>query len=133
MLPWCFAYDNINYVRYLSSYLLEMSHLEEDHPDVVSYFRAGRFSVQTGDDNLFGRIPVDQTCEETVNKDTQMPGGTKGFNLNPGAVNKYYVIAEYRSIFMRQLKHMLHLSSSKSKQTDLQPSRMAKMKRTLNH
>ena len=74
MLPWCFAYDNINYARYLSSYLLEMSHLEEDHPDVASYFRAGGFSVQIGDDNPFGRIPVDQTCEETATKDTQTPG-----------------------------------------------------------
>jgi len=26
-IPWCFAYDNINYARYLSSYLSEMSHL----------------------------------------------------------------------------------------------------------
>ena len=25
MVPWCFAYDNINYARYLSAYLLEMS------------------------------------------------------------------------------------------------------------
>ena len=126
MLPWCFAYDKINYARYLSSYLLEMSHLEEDHPDVVSYLRAGGFSVQIGNDNPFGRIPVDQTCEETVNKDTQTPGGTKGFSLKPGAVNKYYLIAEYRSVFMRQLKDMLHLSTSKSKHTDLQPSRIAK-------
>jgi len=50
-----------------------------------------------------------------VNKDTQMPGRTKGFSLKPGAVNKYYLFAEYRSVFIRQLKH-----------TDLQPSRIAK-------
>ena len=65
MIPWCFAYDKINYARYLSSYLLEMSHLEKDHPDVSVYLRCGGFSVQIGDDNTFGRIPVDQTCEET--------------------------------------------------------------------
>ena len=41
----------------------------------------GGFSVQIGDDNEFGRIPVDQTCEETVNKDTQAPGREKGFSL----------------------------------------------------
>ena len=33
MIPWCFAYDNVNYARYLSSYLSEMSHLGEEHPD----------------------------------------------------------------------------------------------------
>ncbi len=98
MILWCFAYDNVNYARYLSSYLSEKSHLEEDHPDVVAYFKPDGFSVQIGAENPFARIPVDQTCEETVNKDTQTPGRTKGFSLKPGAVSKYYLIAEYRSI-----------------------------------
>ena len=75
MLQHCFAHDSINYTRYLSSYLLEMSHLEKDHRDAVSYFRDGGFPVQIGDDNPFGRIPVDQTCEEGLNKDTQVRGG----------------------------------------------------------
>ena len=56
--------------------------------------------MQIGDDNPFRRIPADQTCEETVNKDTQTPGGTRGFSLKPEPVSKYYLIAEYRSIFM---------------------------------
>ena len=98
MIPWCFAYDKVNYARYLSSYLSEMSHLGEEHPDVLAYLRSGGFSVQIGAMNTFG---VDQTCEETVNRDTQTPGVTKGFSLKPGAVSKYYLIAEYRSIFMR--------------------------------
>ena len=54
----------------------------------------GCFSVQLGDSNPFGRIPIDQTIEETVNKDTQTPGGTKGFSLKPGAVAKYYMNTE---------------------------------------
>ena len=100
MVSWCFAYDNLNYARYLSAYLLEMSHLDEDHPDVIGYFRAGGFSVQIGYDNPFGRIPVDQTVEETVNKDTQTAEGTKGLSLKPGAVSKYYLVAEFRSILI---------------------------------
>ena len=90
MIPWCFAYDNVNYARYLSSYLSEMSHLGEEHPDVLAYLRSGGFSVQIGATNKFDKIPVDQTCEETVNRDTQTPGGTNGFRLKPGAVSKYY-------------------------------------------
>ena len=85
MIPWCFAYDNVNYARYLSSYLSEMSHLVKEHPDVLAYLRSGGFSVQIGATNTFGRIPVDQTCAETVNRDTQTPGGTKGFSLKSGA------------------------------------------------
>ena len=66
-----------------------------------------------------------QTCEETVNRDTQTSGGTKGFSLKPGAVSKYYLIAEYRSIFMRRFKEMLHLGTPATVQhTDLQASRI---------
>ena len=126
LIPWCFAYDNINYARYLSSYRSEMSHLEDEHPHVFTNLKSGGFAVQLGEDNPFGKIPVDQACEETVNKDTQTPGGTKGFNLKPKAVNKYYLVAEYRSIFMRNLKDMLHLSKSICHHNDLQKSRIAR-------
>lgn len=125
MVPWCFAYDNLNYARYLSAYVSEMSHLEEDHPNILEYFRSGGFAVQIGECNPFGRIPVDQTCEETVNKDTQTPVGTKGFSLKPKAVSKYYLTAEYRSIFMRQWK-LLHLNNSSSLHNDLQQSRITR-------
>jgi len=57
-----------------------MSQLYIDHPGVYTHFMNGGFSVQIGSKNPFGRIPVDQTIEETVNKDTQRPGGTKGFS-----------------------------------------------------
>ena len=88
--------------------------------------KSGGFAVQLGEDNPFGKMPVDQACEETVNKDTQTPGGIKGFSLKPKAVNKYYLVAEYRSIFMRKLKDMLHLSKSSCHHNDLQKSRIAR-------
>ena len=113
LIPWYFAYDNINYARYLSSYLSEMSHLEDEHPHVFTHLMSGGFAVQLGEDNPFGKIPVDQACEETVNRDTQTPAGTKGFSLKPKAVNKYYLVAEYRSIFMRKLKDSVSLEQMK--------------------
>lgn len=86
MIPWCFAYDRINYARYLPYYYAQMSQLPSTHPDVYTEFMEGRFSVQLGSANPFGRIPVDQAIEEKVNKDIQTAGGTKGFSLKPGAV-----------------------------------------------
>ena len=47
-VPWCFAYDNVNYARYLSAYLSEMSHLPEEHPDASKYVSSGGLSVQLG-------------------------------------------------------------------------------------
>ena len=40
---------------------------------VGMHFMQGGFSVQCESQNSFGSIPVDQTIEETVNKDTQTP------------------------------------------------------------
>ena len=68
----------------------------------------GCFSVQLGDSNPCGRIPIDQTIEETVNKDTQTPGGTKGFSLKPGAVAKYYMTTEYRIDYLRKLRDTIN-------------------------
>ena len=67
----------------------------------------GGFSVHIGSQNPFGRIPVDQTIEETVNRDTQTAGGTKGFSLNRAAVERYYLTSEYRSMYLRQLRQMV--------------------------
>ena len=65
-----------------------MSHLEEEHPEAFKYLRSGEFSVQ------IGKVPIDQACKETVNRDTQTAGGTKGVSLKAGAVSKYYLVAE---------------------------------------
>ena len=69
---------------------------------------------------------VDQTIEETVNKDTQTPGGTKGFSLKPCAITKYYLTAEYRSMSLRQLRQMRGLGGSKLNHPDLQQPRINK-------
>lgn len=53
-----------------------MTNLQYGHEDIHTYFMDGEFSVQMGQNNPFGKIPMDQTTEETVNQDTQTPGGT---------------------------------------------------------
>uniref|UniRef100_H3B9B3 Uncharacterized protein n=1 Tax=Latimeria chalumnae TaxID=7897 RepID=H3B9B3_LATCH len=75
-----------------------------------------------GDHNTFRRIPVDQAIEETVNKDTQTAGGTKGFSLKPAAVSKYYLTAEYGSTCLKQLHDMIELQSPGLSYADLEPS-----------
>ena len=51
---------------------------------------------------------MDQTIEETINKDTQMPGGTKGVSTKKGAVFNYYITADYRATCVRQLRYMVN-------------------------
>ena len=126
MIPWCFAYDRQNYAKYLSVYHSQMTALPEEHPQIYTHFTGGGFSVQMGKDNPFGRIPVDQTIEETINKDTQTAGGTKGFSTKPSAVSKYYLNAEYRSTALKQLRSVIEVDSPHNIHSDLQPSRVKK-------
>ena len=88
------------------------------------HFQQGGFSIQIGSSNPFGRIPVGQAIEETVNKATQTPGGTKGFSLKHGAVTRYYLTSEYRSKFLRQLRCVVGRNDYQVNHPDLHLSRI---------
>ena len=124
MIPWCFAYDHQHYARYLPVYYADITRLSVEHPDVYDHYIHGGFAVQLGSSNTFGKIPLDQTIEETVNKDTKTPGGTKGFSLNVGAVTRYYLTAEFRSTCMRKLREMVKICTPGVTHVDLEPSRI---------
>ena len=52
-------------------------------------------------------------------------GGTKGFSLNPGAVSRFYLTAEYRSTCVRNLREMVeHKTPGVIIHADLEPSRI---------
>ena len=126
MIPWCFAYDKLNYARFLSYYYATMSRLTIDHPEVHQQFMQDGFSVQIGSQNPFGRIPVDQTIKETVNRDAHTPGGTTGFSLNRAAVERYYLTSEYRSLYLRQLRQMVGRGMSHLSRPDLHMPRITR-------
>ena len=93
MVPWCFFLDKINYARYLHIYYAQMSRVQETSPVLHDHFLNCGLSVQLRNEHPFARIAVDKITEETVNKDTETAGWTRGFSLKPGAVSRYYLIA----------------------------------------
>ena len=81
--------------------------------------------VQMRNEHPFARIAVVQTTEETVNKDTQTAGGTRGFSLKSGAVSRYYLTAEHRAEALRQLRQEISVQGSViTKHTDLEKARI---------
>ena len=124
MIPWCFAYDRLNYARYLSAYYAHMINLQTDHPQIYQHISNGGFSVQLADDNPFGRIPVDQATQVTVNKDTQTVGGTNKYSQKSGAVKRYYLTAEQRGAFLGQLRDMTQVNKSAFHHSELQKPRI---------
>ena len=77
MITWWFAYDKVNYARFLPFYYATISRLPIGLSEVHQQFMQGSFSVQFDGQNPFGRIPVDQNIEDTVNRDTQTAGGPR--------------------------------------------------------
>ena len=73
-IPWCFAYDKVNYARHQPVYYAEMMNLLSEHPDVYGNFMAGNFAVHLAEKSPFGRIPVAKATKVTVNKDTKTSG-----------------------------------------------------------
>ncbi|KAG1651429.1 hypothetical protein GQR58_027101 [Nymphon striatum] len=126
MIPWCFAMDKTNYSRYLPVYYAQMTQLEQTCPDLHTHFLNGGFSVQLRQANPFAKIAIDQTVEETVNKDTQTAGGTKGFSLKQSALTWYYLTAEHRAEALRQLRDLISSGQSREglNHADLQSSRV---------
>ena len=108
----------------MSPYYAQMTNLPEKIPRVYETFKAGQFSVQMSNNNPFGRIPVDQATDVTVNKDTQTPGGTARFSLKAGAIKRYCITSEYRSAFLGQLRDKVQGNRSNVCQTELQRPRI---------
>ena len=69
MIPWCFAYDKVNYARFLTPFFAQMTNLAEKNPEVQIAFTSGSYSVQLNSNNLFGRIPVDQRQKHSKDHD----------------------------------------------------------------
>lgn len=103
MLPWLFSYDRINYSRYLTHYCYDIQCLEKSNPSANQALEAGAFSVQRSF-NPFSRVAVDQTIEQTINRDTKTKGGILGFSQSASAVHKWVMTAHERAAITRGCK-----------------------------
>ena len=95
-LPWMFAYDRHNYSRYLPVYWLQMLKLPKTHPKAHAYLSSGNFGVQRTVQQ-FSICPVDQTIEQTLNRDTKTKGGIVGFSIYKSAVQRWILNAHERA------------------------------------
>ena len=97
IIPFIFAYDHINYARYLPALLGEMLSLELDYPDIYERFKASEFSAHFADEGSFSRCETDKVIEMILNKGTKTPGGTTGFSPSVNAVRISEVNASYKA------------------------------------
>ena len=122
IIPWLFAYDRVNYARYLPYYYVSMTRL-----DIIRVCEKN-FAKVDSLCNLEHQIPsqkFQQTRQlETINRHTQTSGGTKGLSLKPAAVSKYYLSAYFRSIALRELRRSVNEPKLQLIHEDLQHTRI---------
>lgn len=119
IIPWFFAYDRINYARYLPVYLLEMLNLEKTHPLVNKYLHNGEFVAQRQNVYGFSGIAMDQTIEQTANRDSKTKGGLTGISRNPNAVHRWMLSHHLRAQISLSCENLAGINSRKRSKKDL--------------
>ena len=88
-----------------------MMSLEEKHPAAREALQAGEFLVQRSTSSSFSQVAVDQTIEQTINRDTKSKGGIIGFSLNKGAVQRWLLTSHERAAITQAYREMAGLPS----------------------
>lgn len=73
LLPWFFAFDHVNYARWLSVHLCDMLQLQETNQDIFQHFNEGHFVVSKSK-RAFSTIGIDHAHEQN-NKCVKGDGG----------------------------------------------------------
>ena len=126
IIPFAFAYDNINYAQYLTTMPADMSTLNDDFSEINQEFVAGNFATQLSSAGKFSRCEIDKVIEITLNRDTKTLGGTTGFSTNTNAVKRWEINASYRASLRRVFHQHLQYKSSKYDHKDLSSARILK-------
>lgn len=101
--------------------------LGNTHPDAHKKLSEGEFAVQMGNTNGVGQTPVDQTIEETINRDSKVKGGIIGFNKKKNTVQRWILTPHERAAFTQLCKRMVGSTrNEKGKHKESSKTRMNK-------
>ncbi|KAJ4940926.1 hypothetical protein JOQ06_027216 [Pogonophryne albipinna] len=126
MMPWFFAYDRVNYARYLPAYWLEMMNLPVTHPSCHSDMNVkGQWTVQRQSVHGFASIACDQAIEQTLNRDAKTKGGWTGITQNRSAVYRWILSQHERAAIARQCESMAGISPELRTRKDLDKTRIS--------
>ena len=82
-VPWFFALDHTNYIRWVPVHLRDVIELPTRHPDVARWRNAGNFTTW-----VFLAIPIDQ-AHELNHAYIKSDGGAVGLIDNPNALRRW--------------------------------------------
>ena len=90
-LPLCFAFDRVNYKRWLPLYYEDCLALHQTFPMFYSVFLEGDFTVKHTANSGSG-ISLDHALEKEYNKSAKGPSGIIGYTRRKESVLKWNII-----------------------------------------
>ena len=124
MIPWYFAYDRVNYARYMPVYWMEMMNLDRSHPEILHSLQNGTFAVQQQTDHMFSKTACDQVIEQTCNRDSKTKGGLTGITLHKAAVHRWILSHHARAAIAKESFLMAAMDERSRGHKDLDKSRI---------
>ena len=110
IVPWFFALDHVNYARWLSVHLRDMSNLWSLHPITAREFDIGHFVIHKTK-RVFSGIALDQAHEQN-NASVKGDGGAVGLTENPSALRRWMVAGPEVSRLVEEFESCLHMAQS---------------------
>ena len=101
MLPYFFRYDHVNYARWGTVYLAEMSTLP---PEVLLEFQEGNFVVKRTE-RRFNQVSADQSTE-WLNATGKKSGGLVRITRITSALNRWTLSYNLRTVMMTSIHTM---------------------------
>lgn len=112
--PLFFSQNHQNYARYMSYHTYQLINLESSNPGAMDYIEENGFTVNRSDVPS-SRNAVDQTIEQTLNKEGKGTGGFRTFSLNPAAVQRWAITRPVRAEYKSGLYRMVDLIKTNQK------------------
>ena len=106
MLPFFFRYDHINYARWGTVYLAEMSALP---PEILLEFQRGNFVVKRSNQR-FNQVSADQSTE-WLNATGKKSGGLVGITRIATSLSRWTLSYNLRTVIASQTIVMLRLTT----------------------
>ena len=124
-LPFCFAFNMVNYARCGSYYVQTLKNMETLHPGLKDMLEKTGLSVQAQD-----RYPMhtllDQQGEQTINRDAKTSGGIKAFSKNSSTVLKWCLNRSEQGTNTKALDNLGGPGKNNTSGKPLRPSQILK-------
>ena len=104
-IPLCFAFDRVNYKRWLPLYYEDCLQLSQNFPGIYAQFLKGDFVVRHTSRNG-SAVPIDQALEKEYNKPAKSQAGIIGFTRRKEAVCKWNIIKHEKAKYRKFLSEV---------------------------